>query len=477
MLWIDDNFPSESDGNRPSLLDRINRVLKNFLPLPPPAKLLSDYPMKRPTMKKYLALLIWAALAVATGVAADPKNDTLSWPQFRGPSGQGHVDGIIPRTWGEGKNVAWKTPLAGKGWSSPVVAGGKAWVTTAVPMGGGGLSLRVVGVDLQSGEIKHDVELFAVAKPPPLHARNTPASPTPAVVGNRVVASFGSDGVGCVDAATGKVLWRNDTLKVKYETGPGSSPVPYKDRVILPCDGTDAQFVVALDVATGEVAWKTDRPAAAKKSGNERRAFSTPLLITVDKQEQVVIPGAQCVYSYDPENGKELWRVTYTGFSNVLRPVFANGLVYVSSGYFAHEMMAIRPDGRGDVTASHVTWRYKKGVPNISSPVIVGGLLFMVADQGTATCLDAKTGEPKWTERLPGTYSASLLVRGDTIYAFGDDGKATLFNAADAFEQVGRNELAGRIQATPAAAGNGLLVRTETALYLLSEAKSPGGKK
>jgi len=292
-----------------------------------------------------------------------------------------------------------------------------------------------------------------------------------AVVGDAVVASFGSDGVGCVAASTGKVLWRNDTLKVNYESGPGSSPVPYKNLVIIPCDGADAQFVVALEAATGKVAWRTERTAAIKRQPNERRAFSTPLIITVGKKDQVVIPGAQCVYSYDPDSGKELWRVTYTGFSNVPRPVFANGLVYVSSGYFTHELMAIRPDGAGDVTATHVAWRFKKNVPNISSPVVVGGLLFMVSDQGNATCLGAKTGEVKWTERLPGTYTASLMARGDTVYAFADDGKTVLFKAAAEFEQVAANVLGGRVQATPAAAGGGLLVRTEGALYLLTEPK------
>ncbi|WP_020472829.1 PQQ-binding-like beta-propeller repeat protein [Zavarzinella formosa] len=427
-------------------------------------------------MMRCLTLFGLAALAVGSVTGAEPGRDPSPWPQFRGPGGQGQVDTAIPTEWSESKNVGWKTPLTGKGSSSPVIADGKAWVTSAVPVADGGFSLRVIGVNLLSGKIEHDVELFAVPKLPPLHARNTPASPTPAVIGGRVVVSFGSDGVGCVDASNGKVLWRNDTFKVKYETGPGSSPVPYKNRVILTCDGADSQFVASLDAATGEVAWRTERTAAAKKPANERRAFSTPLVITVDKQDQVVIPGAQCVYSYDPDTGKELWRVTYTGFSNVPRPVFANGLVIVSSGYFAHELIAIRPDGRGDVTASHVAWRYKKGVPNVPSPVVVGGLLFMVSDQGTATCLDAKTGAVKWTERLTGAYTASPLVRGDTIYTFADEGKATLFKAADTYKEVGRNELGGRIQATPAAAGGGLLVRTEGALYLLTDAK-PAGKK
>jgi outer membrane protein assembly factor BamB len=409
--------------------------------------------------------------------AAARGNDMAPWPQFRGPDGQGHIAGKVPVTWAENRNVAWKAPVKGKGWSSPVVAGGMAWVTTAVPAEGKGFSLRAVGVDLQSGKFRHDVELFAVAKTEPLHGRNTPASPTPAIVAGRLIASFGSSGVACVDIATGKILWRNEKLKVNYQSGAGSSPVPYKDRVILVCDGADAQFVVALDAATGDVAWKTKRPAASGKAANERRAFSTPLIITVAKQDQVVIPGAQCVYSYDPESGKELWRVTYTGFSNVPRPVFAHGLVVVSSGYFAHELMAIRPTGRGDVTKTHVAWRYKKTVPNVASPIIVGDRLVMVSDQGIATCLNAKDGELKWTQRLRGNFTASLLAHGDTIYAFADDGKAVLFKAGDKFERVGANELKGRIQATPAAAEGSLIVRTEAALYRLAESKPSGSSK
>lgn len=407
-----------------------------------------------------------AVLAIALVALTARAED---WPQFRGPTGQGHVTGAIPTAWGEGKNVAWKVTLPGQGWSSPVLAGGKAWVTAAVPTGKGkGLSLRVIGVDLRTGEKRHDVELFAIDKVDPLHARNTPASPTPAVAGGRLVASFGSAGVGCVDVATGKVLWRSEKYKVNYETGAGSSPVPCKGRVILTCDGADKQFVVALETATGAEAWRAERPAAAKKPANERRAFSTPLVITVGKKDQVVVPGAQAVYSYDPDTGKELWRVTYTGFSNVPGPVFAGGLVIVSSGYYAHELLAIRPDGSGDVTATHVAWRYKRAVPNVPSPVVVGGRLVMVSDLGMATCLDAKTGEEVWVKRLGGNYSASLLARGDTIYAFADDGKAVLFRAADRFEELARNELKGRVQATPAAAGDSLIVRTNTALYRLA---------
>ncbi len=415
-------------------------------------------------------------LIAATAFAGEPGDDSSAWSQFRGPGGLGHIQGKIPSAWSNEQNVAWKTAIPGKAWSSPVVALGKAWMSTSVATKAGGASLRLVGVDLKSGEIKHDIELFAVAKLPPLHARNTPASPTPAVVGNHVIASFGTDGVGCIDARTGSVAWRNDSLKVKYETGAASSPVPYKDRIILACDGSDLQFAVALDAATGKEVWKTDRTAAAKLPPDQRRAFSSALVFNDGKQDQVVIPGANRVYSYNPDTGEELWRINYTGFSIVPRPVFANGLVYMSTGYFAHELMAIRPDGKGDVTSTHVVWRTKKGVPAITSPLVVGSLLFMISDKGVLTCLDAKTGQPKWSERLDGEFSASPLVHGSTVYVFADDGSTVLFKAADKYEPLGKNQIKGKIQATPAAGGGGLLLRTDTMLYLLADTK-PGSEK
>ncbi|MBY0232899.1 MAG: PQQ-like beta-propeller repeat protein [Gemmataceae bacterium] len=403
-------------------------------------------------------LAAWAVLALGADAP---------WPQFRGPGGLGVASGDLPAEWSETKNVAWKTPIPGKGWSSPVVAGGKAWLTTAV-QGKGGLSLRVIAIDLAKGGIKHDAEVFSLEKPEPAHPRNNAASPTPCVVGKTLVVSFGGAGVAGVDLASGKVRWRDEKLQANYESGAGSSPVPYKGRVLVVCDGADAQFVAALDAATGEVAWKTERDAAAKKPANERRAFSTPLVITVGKKDQAVVPGAQGVYSYDPATGKELWRVRYAGFSNVPRPVFAHGLVYVCTGYYAHELLAIKSDGSGDVTDTHVAWRVKKAVPNIPSPLVVGDHLFMVADNGAATCLDARTGEAKWTKRLPGSYTASPLAKGETVYAFADDGKATLFKASAKHERLGASAVRGKVQATPAATGKGLLLRTDEALWLLS---------
>jgi outer membrane protein assembly factor BamB len=284
------------------------------------------------------------------------RNDTAGWPQFRGPDAQGHCLGPIPTSWSESANICWSVPLPGTGWSSPVILQGQVWMTTAVAGNSGDYSLRAIAVDAESGKIKHDFELFTVAKPKPntLHARNTFATPTPVLEKGKLYAHFGCYGTACVDTASGQILWKNETLVIDHETGPASSPLLYKDRIICPYDGCDHQYVVALSTATGEVLWKTERPVAAAKTPSERRAFSTPLIIAVAGKDQVVIPGAFCVYSYDPLSGKEIWRAQYGGFSNVPRPLFSHGLIYVCTGFPTPELLAIRPDGQDDVTTTHI---------------------------------------------------------------------------------------------------------------------------
>jgi outer membrane protein assembly factor BamB len=422
------------------------------------------------SMRLLYAILL-LVLTAPMAFSADPK--TPSWPQFRGPDGQGHVSADIPLAWSASKNKIWETAIPGKGWSSPVIADGKVWLTSALSGASkkDGTTLRAIAVDQQSGEIVHNVELFAVAKPVSLHARNSLATPSPIVAKGRLYAHFGSDGVACVETATGKVLWKNDSLKLDYETGPASSPVLYKDLLIIPCDGSDLQYAVALKTENGEIAWKTERPVAADLAKSSRRAFATPLIITVEGRDQVVMPGSHCVYSYDPATGAELWRVKYTGFSNVPRPVFADGLVYVTSGFAPPEMLAIRPDGKGDVTKTHVAWRYRKNVPNIPSPLVVGNHLYMISDKGTITSLDAKSGKEQWSERLTGNFSASPLAKGNAIYAFGDDGATVVFEAGDRFKEIARNQLPGHVQATPAASDDALFIRTDDKLFKIATTK------
>jgi outer membrane protein assembly factor BamB len=401
---------------------------------------------------------------------ADP-NESDVWPQFRGPDGQGHVSSTLPTTWSEHQHILWTTPIPGKGWSSPVIGKDLVWLTTALPSPDGGTSLRALAVDRASGQLRHNIELFLVAKPDPVHPRNSLASPTPIVSRGRLYAHFGKYGTACVDTQTGSILWKNTDLVVDHETGPASSPALYQDLLLCTCDGSDRQYAAALSTATGKVVWKTERPAAGNRVPSERRAFATPLVIAVGGHDQVIMPGAYCVYSYAPRSGKELWRIRYGGYSNVPRPIFAHGMVYVCTGFAPPQVWAIRPDGQGDVTDTHVVWRQRKNAPSVPSPLIVGDLLFMLADSGIATCLDARSGKVHWAERLPGSFAASLLACGDTVYAFAQDGKTILFKAAPTYQELGRNVLEGRVESTPAAAEGCLYVRTDKRLVKIGPAR------
>ena len=422
--------------------------------------------MPRPLLSLFAALLLTTAAVRGGDLVADAKVAPPPypvWPQFRGPDGQGHVSEKLPTSWSDG-DIAWKVPIPGKGWSSPIIAEGKIWMTTAVAGKGSAYTLRVVAVRWNTGAPLHDIEVFSIPTKFKLHDRNTMATPTPVYDAGRLFVSFGTAGVAAIDTQTAKIVWKNESLDLDYETGAAASPVSYKDKILLSCDAADQQFGIALFKATGEIAWKAERPSE-KKDRSSRRAFATPLVIRVDGRDQVVMPAAHCVYAYDPDNGKELWKVKYGGFSNVPRPVFAHGLIYVESGFAPPKLLALRPDGSGDVTKTKVVWRYEKNVPNVPSPVVVGDNLYMVADNGLLTCLDAKSGAPKWTQRLPGNYSSSPLAQGTSIYVTSDDGKTTIFEAADEYKEIARNELdAGKVQASPAVADGSLFIRTDSNL-------------
>jgi outer membrane protein assembly factor BamB len=410
------------------------------------------------------SLLLLAAVLVAAPIAtaADAKSSP-AWPQFRGPDGQGHVSGKIPVSWSEG-DVAWKTPIAGKGWSSPIIAEGKVWMTTAVPGKGSEIVMRVVAVAVDTGKTIHEIDVFSIPTKFKLHDRNTMATPTPIFEDGRLYVSFGSAGVAAIDTRSAKILWMDESFKLDYQTGAAASPILYKDKLLLSCDAADAQFAVAFDKSTGKVAWKTDRPSD-QKNGESKRAFATPLVIPAPGGDQVVMPASHCVYAYEPDTGKELWKVKYKGFSNVPRPVFAHGLVYVQTGFAPPELLAIRPDGTGDVTATKVVWRFKKGVPNVPSPIIVGDNVYMIADNGILTCLDAKTGAAKWTQRVTGSYSSSPIAHGKAIYVTSDDGKTTVFEAGDEYKEIAKSELsAGKVQATFGVADGSLFLRTDANL-------------
>jgi outer membrane protein assembly factor BamB len=406
--------------------------------------------------------VLFAGLGLLT--AAPARAD--DWPEFRGPTGQGIVrDGRLPVEWGKTKNVAWKQKVPGRGWSSPVVAGGYIYLTSAVPVRGrptNDQSLEALCLEARTGKLVWQREVFRQdgKKAPRPHTKNTHASPTPLVHDGRLYVHFGHQGTACLDLA-GKVLWRNDGLKYEPVHGNGGSPILVDDALVFSCDGGDAAFVAALDRTTGRVLWKTDRDTDAFK----KFSFSTPLVITVRGQQQVISPGSEMVGAYDPKTGRELWRVRYGGYSVVPRPVFGHGLVFVCTGYEVPSLLAIRPGGQGDVTGTNVAWSTRKAVPHTPSPVLVGDDLYLVSDTGVASCLDARTGKVHWQRRIGGNYSASPLYADGKVYFQAEEGTAVVIRAAREFKQLARNDLGERTLASYAAADDALFIRTQEHLY------------
>ena len=399
-----------------------------------------------------LILSLCFALAGAPAGARD-------WPEFRGPTGQGHsTERGLPLEWGEDRNVAWKAPVSGRGWSSPVIADGKIWLTTAVT-DGGGVSLRALAFDAASGAQILDVEVFRSGDSRLLNAKNSHASPTPIVDGPRVYVHFGASGTAALSTADGEILW---TTRFPYvsQHGNGGSPALHDDLLIINCDGYDQAFVVALDTSTGRIRWKSDR------RGRFSQAYSTPLVIGVDGRHQVISIGAFRATAYDAGTGEEIWHVRYEdGFSNVPRPVYGNGLVYIDTGFNDPTLMAVRVDGSGDVTDSHVAWIGTRSIPFTPSPVLVGTELYMVSDLGVITCVDAATGEVHWRERVLGNYSASPLYADGRIYFSSEEGVTTVIAPGTEFEALARNTIDGSMLASIAVYDGAFFIRSHSHLY------------
>jgi outer membrane protein assembly factor BamB len=416
--------------------------------------------------------MIQSLMIVLAGLLPAAAPDA-NWLDFRGPTGQGHAGEVaLPVEWSATKNVAWKQAVPGLGWSSPVVVNGQVIVTSAVPPEGDSgnagqpLSLRVLSFNVATGQPRWDTEVFQQPQDAPrIHGKNSHASPTAVIRGDSVFVHFGHQGTACL-GLDGKIKWRNRELAYSPVHGNGGTPALVKDVLVFSADGASDPFLAALDQQSGQVRWKTQRDSDAPK----KFSFSTPLVIQVDGQPQVVSPGSNSVGAFDAATGKELWRVRYQGYSVIPRPIFAHGLLYIGTGYDSPSVMAIRPGGTGDVTDSHVAWVVKKGAPHTPSLLVVGDWLFMVSDRGVATCLDAKTGAEIWQERLGGNYSASPLYANGKIYFQSEEGDTTVVRAADKFEVLAKNSLGERTLASYAVTGQALLIRGATHLYRVEAA-------
>jgi outer membrane protein assembly factor BamB len=282
------------------------------------------------------------------------------------------------------------------------------------------------------------------------------------VDGDRVYVHFGAEGTAAL-TTSGEIVWK---ARFPYESqhGNGGSPILYEDLLIFSGDGSDDAFVVALDRRTGKVRWKTSRRQPWDQ------AYSTPLVIRAGDRDQLVSVGAYRAAAYDPLTGKEIWRVSYAdGFSNVPRPVFGHGLVYITTGFQQPSLLAVRPDGAGDVTRTHVAWTVKRGAPLTPSPLLVGDELFIVNDGGIASCLDAKTGATHWVQRLGGAFSASPVFADGRIYFLSEEGTSTVLAPGKEFRKLATSTLDGEILASMAVSERSIFIRTNSHLYRLAQ--------
>ena len=407
------------------------------------------------------------------------------WPQFRGPNGDGRSDSRdLPLTWSESQNVKWKTPIHGKAWSSPVILADQVWLTTATE---DGRELFVVCVDRGTGRILRDERLFDVEKPQFCHQFNSYASPTPVIEPGRVYVTFGSPGTACLDSKTGTVLWERRDFVCNHFRGAGSSPILHGDLLVMNFDGSDHQFVVALDKRTGKTVWRKERSIDFKDldadgkpqtDGDLRKAFATPQVAGIDGRSVLISQGAKATYAYDPLTGEELWRVEErTSHSGGTRPLVGFGMIFVPTGWSQGQLLAIKPGKSGEVLDANadaaggangqlqIAWKTKRNTPKKPSLLLVDDLLFGIDDGGVAACLEAKTGAEVWRERIGGNFSASPVCAEGRIYFFSEEGKTAVIESGRKFKVLAENKLADGFMSSPGVGGEAFFLRTKTSLY------------
>lgn len=431
----------------------------------------SNYRLQAKTRKSMVSMILAAAVMLSFGdmIAA---SGAENWPDWRGPTADGHSDATdLPLTWSETENIVWKTPIHDDGYSTPVVWGGQAWLTTATE---DGRTLYAVGVDVNTGALVHDIEVFHPSEPQHINPNNTYATPSAVIEEGRVYVHYGTHGTACLNSKTGEVLWQRTDLNCDHIQGPVSSPILFEDLLILHLEGGDVQFIAALNKNTGETVWRYDRPRELYEGVEPAylvKAYQTPVIVEVDGKPQMLSNGALLVTGHDPRTGKELWRVRYRDDSTISRIVSGLGLHFINTGGSpdAPYLWAVRQGGEGDVTDTHVVWKMTEDVPLKASPVLVGDLLYTISDKGVLLCIEGKTGEIIWSERLRDDFGPSLLYADNRIYILSMKGKTTVIEPGRALRQLAVNKLDGRFGASPVVVGKSLLLRSRTHLYRIEE--------
>jgi len=418
-----------------------------------------------------LAPILWPSRLFSQGGAGSPRGEAADvrmlavegegaryWSRWRGPSGQGLVSGSgYADTWSATQNILWKTPVPGRGNSSPVVWRDRIFLTAEYD---GGRRLSVLAFRRADGARLWEV--FAPGgRTGSAHFKNGHASATPLTDGERVYASFGTRGLLALDL-DGKVLWFRDLGPMNAYHGTAGSPLLYRDRVILYQDSSDA-FVGAFDARTGAPIWRTRRDANV--------GWGTPVAIAAGDHDEIIVNGQSRVAAYDPDTGRELWTCGGTTYEVIPTPVVGSGMVFCASGR-AGPTLAIRPGGRGDVSRSHLAWTSPRGSPFVPSPLLLEDYLYMVNDMASiATCIEAATGRTMWQGRLGVAqregFSASPVAVDGKVFFTNDDGETFVLRAGPTFELLHVNRIGESTLASPALVDGRWYIRTDRNLMAI----------
>lgn len=429
--------------------------------------------MKKLNTPKWIVLSLLALMLYGPILRAQENG---SWTHFRGSALNG-ISGEkgFPTSWNDSLNIAWKFPQWGKGWSSPVVLDNQVWFTSAES---NSREMRVICVDLESGEKIHDRLLFQPEKLFRIHAVNSYATPTPAIEKGKVYVHFGRYGTACLDAQSGETLWKRSDLQCEHIQGPGSSLMIHKDKLIVHLEGTDVQQIMALDKTTGEILWTAERPADLyeQMAPIGKKAYITPIIIRVGDRELLISNGSRVCNAYDPETGEEVWRIIQGDDSTISMPVEGDGLVFFYTSFVTGEdgrkyaeLFAVDPSGRGDITHRNIRWRMKAPILQLSTPVYVEGLLYTVDSEGEFFCLEASSGKVLWSQKLKGKFNASPIYADGLLYLSNTKGETLVYRSGPEPRLLATNQLEGEIWATPAFSGGAIFMRTSAYLYKITD--------